>query len=181
MPASSTSPTKIPSATPPATAPLPNPMLLPKPVNSGSIFFLIPLEIFLPACPVMFKYRPLLVAAIALLAKALPALNATPPGIPMLTINSVILPAVVASAISSNSVRSSKNFSTSAALFVSAPRSIKVAPSEKNPLGIDIIPEPIPANTDCNVLISLYSSCEIVLASLLLTLLLKRSLTVTIT
>jgi len=39
VPASSTSPTKIPSATPPATAPLPNPITLPVPVNSGSIFF----------------------------------------------------------------------------------------------------------------------------------------------
>ena len=63
----------------------------------------------------------------------------------------VILPAAVASAFSSKSVRSSKNASTSAALFVPAPRSINVAPREKKPLGIAMAPETTPAKIDSNV------------------------------
>ena len=73
----------------------------------------------------------------------------------MLTNVSVILPAVVASACSSNVVRSSKYFSTSAALLVSAPRSMRLAPSDAKPFGIAIRPEPTPASIDCNTLISL--------------------------
>ena len=46
-----------------------------------------------------------------------PTLNPATAGIPMLTNASVICPATVASAFSSNVVRSSKNASTLAALF----------------------------------------------------------------
>ena len=66
----------------------------------------------------------------------------------MFTNASVILPAAVASAFSSNSVRSSKNDSTSAAYLVPAPRSIRVAPREKKPFGIPIRPDATPDNTD---------------------------------
>ena len=66
----------------------------------------------------------------------------------MLTNSSVILPAAVASAFSSNVVRSSKYCSTLAALFVPAPRSMSVAPNENRPLGIAMAPETIPDRTD---------------------------------
>ena len=66
----------------------------------------------------------------------------------MFTNASVILPAAVASAFSSNSVRSSKKASTSDAYLVPAPRSINVAPKEKKPFGIPIKPEATPDNTD---------------------------------
>ena len=158
VPASSTSPTKIPSATPPAPAPTPKLIALPFAFNSGSIFFLIPLARFLPELPVTLRYLPPFLAANAPLAKLLPALNATPPGIAKLVISSVILPAVVASAISSKGFIFAKYSSTSAALFVSAPRSISVAPRDTKPSGILKRPEPIPAKTDCIVLISFSSS-----------------------
>ena len=69
----------------------------------------------------------------------------------MLTKSSVIFPAAVASAFSSQSVRSSNHFSTSAALPESTPRSRSVAPSENNPFGIARRPEPTPASMDSNV------------------------------
>ena len=84
----------------------------------------------------------------ATFARAAPLVNAIDPGTPMLTSASVILPAVVASAFSSHSVKSSNHFSTSAALLVSAPRSIKVAPRENKPFGIGIRPDPTPANME---------------------------------
>ena len=65
----------------------------------------------------------------------------------MFTNASVILPAAVASAFSSNSVRSSKNCSTFAALPLSTPRSKSVAPKEKKPFGIAIRPDATPDNT----------------------------------
>ena len=69
----------------------------------------------------------------------------------MFTNASVILPAAVASAFSSNSVRSSKNASTFAALFLSTPRSSNVPPKEKKPFGIAIKPYATPDNTDSSV------------------------------
>jgi hypothetical protein len=62
------------------------------------------------------KYFPDFLPAIATLAKLLPALNAIPPGTPRLTINSVIFPAVVASAASSKGLILAKNSSTSAVI-----------------------------------------------------------------
>jgi len=85
------------------------------------------------------------------LANLCPCLKAIPPGIPMLTSVSTSLPAAVASAFSSKVVRSSKKASTSAALFVPAPRSINVAPREKKPLGIAIRPDATPEKTDSRV------------------------------
>ena len=75
-------------------------------------------------------------------------LKAAPPGIARLVISSVILPAVVASAISSNGFIFAKNSSTSAAWLVSAPKSISVAPKENKPSGILNKPEPTPAIID---------------------------------
>ena len=97
------------------------------------------------------KYFPSFLDLNAALAIAAPLVNATAPGTPMLTSASVILPAVVASAFSSKSVRSSNHFSTSAALLVPAPRSINVAPRENNPFGIEIRPDPTPASMECIV------------------------------
>ena len=85
---------------------------------------------------VILKYLPNFLDLNAVLAMDVPILKPTPPGIPMLTNNSAIFPAVVAAAFSSRLVKSSKYFSTCAALFVPAPRSMRLAPSEKIPLGI---------------------------------------------
>ena len=63
----------------------------------------------------------------------------------------VKLPAKVASAFSSSPVKSSKKFSTLAALLVPKPKSISAAPSVNAPLGISNKPEPIPANIDSSV------------------------------
>ena len=108
--------------------------------------------------PPKSKYLLLRFAINAPLASPVPTLKAIPPGTPILTINSVILPAVVASAISSKGFIFAKNSSTSAALFVSAPISIKVAPNETKPSGILNKPEPIPAKADTNALGLLFSS-----------------------
>ena len=70
------------------------------------------------------------------MANLVPILKPMPPGTPMLTKSSVIFPAVVAAAFSSQVVRSSNHCSTAAALLVSAPRSMSVAPRENMPLGI---------------------------------------------
>ena len=69
----------------------------------------------------------------------------------MLTNACVILPAAVASAFSSNVVRSSNHCSTLAALPLLTPRSMRLAPKEKNPFGIAITPDAIPDNIDSNV------------------------------
>ena len=103
-------------------------------------------------------YLPLCDARIAPLAIEVPALKAIPPGTARLTISSVILPAVVASAISSKGFTFANHRSTSAALLVSAPRSIKVAPNETKPSGILIKPEARPAKIDCTLPTSLFSS-----------------------
>ena len=125
-PASSTSPTKIPSATPPDSAPLAN------------------LLTFSP----LLKYVPASLALSAALVKPDPTLNASPPGIPMLTISSVILPAAVASAASSKGFIFAKYSSTASALSLSTPRSIRVAPNVAAPSKILKIPEPSPASID---------------------------------
>ena len=67
----------------------------------------------------------------------------------MLTISSVILPAAVASAASSKGFIFSKNASTSSALFLSTPKSIRVAANVAAPSKILKIPEPSPASIDC--------------------------------
>ena len=126
VPTSSTSPTNTPSATPPATAPLPN-----------LLNFSLALK-YLPAC---FALKVAFV-------KPDPILNAAPPGIPILTISSVILPAAVASAASSKGFILSKYSSTASALFLSTPRSISVAPKVAAPSNILNTPEPNPANID---------------------------------
>ena len=81
----------------------------------------------------------------------------------MLVINSVIFPAVVASAISSKGFIFAKNSSTSAALSVPAPKSIRVAPNETKPSGILKRPEPIPANADTKALGLLFSSASVLM------------------
>ena len=144
-PICSTSPTNTPSAAPPPKAPAINCLPLPLAVssNASSVAF-TNLGLF------NFTYLPFLDAIIADLARLLAPLKAKPPGIPMLIRASVILPAAVASAFSSRVVRSSKNASTLAAFPLSTPRSKRLAPKEKKPLGIAIRPEPTPASIDSN-------------------------------
>ena len=78
----------------------------------------------------------------------------------MLIIVSVIFPAAVASAASSNGFILAKNFSTLAAVFVLAPRSIKFAPSETTPSGILKTPDATPDKIERMVPTSLSSvSC----------------------
>ena len=83
-----------------------------------------------------------------MLARLAPLVKAIPPGTPKLTKVSTILPAAVASAASSKGLISSKNFSTFAAVFVSAPKSYREAPKETTPSGILIKPETTPDKTD---------------------------------
>ena len=66
----------------------------------------------------------------------------------MLTISSVILPAAVASAASSKGFMSSKYDSTASALFLSTPKSKRVAPNVAAPSNILNTPDPNPANID---------------------------------
>ena len=101
--------------------------------------------------------------------------KANPPGTPILTNNSVIFPAVVASAISSKTVKSSNHFSTLAALSVSDPKSVRVAPKENKPLGIDIKPDPIPAKTEAILPTSFSGPSSSVFISLTLVALFKSS------
>ena len=133
VPASSTSPIKSPSNVPPVTAPAPNLAALPFEFNLASL--VVVSTKILPLSSASEKYLPAFLVLNAVLAMEVPILKPTPPGTPMLTNSSAIFPAVVASAFSSHSVRSSKYFSTCAALLVPAPRSIKDAPKEKIPLG----------------------------------------------
>jgi len=127
VPASSTSATKIPSATPAPNAPDPNVTALPVFVSCGTVFLANFLPITsaasLPACVPRLRTRPLCDATIPALAILDAALAANPPGTPMLTISYVILPAAVASAISSKGFIFAKYFSTSAAFSVSLNRS----------------------------------------------------------
>ena len=175
VPASSTSATNTPSANPPKPAPTPNAPVFSKPVapfekaslnNLFSALSNLPpfnfFETALDISPPKSKYLPLLFAIKAPLAKPLPTLKAIPPGTPMLVINSVIFPAVVASANSSKGFIFAKNSSTSAALFVSPPKSINVAPSDTKPSGILKRPEPIPASADTNAFGLLFSSASVV-------------------
>ena len=78
----------------------------------------------------------------------------------MLTISSVILPAVVASAYSSKGFIFAKNSSTLATLLVSAPKSNNVAPSETKPSGILNRPDPIPASAERKALGLLFSAAS---------------------
>ena len=91
---------------------------------------------------------PASLARSAALVKPDPTLKATPPGTPMLTISSVILPAAVASAASSNGFILSKNSSTASALSLSTPKSKRVAPKLATPSKILNTPDPKPARID---------------------------------
>ena len=66
----------------------------------------------------------------------------------MLTISSVIFPAAVASAASSKGFILSKYSSTASALFLSIPKSKRVAPRVAAPSNILNTPEPTPANIE---------------------------------
>ena len=173
-PTSVTSSTNTPSAIPPKPAPDAkevtfSPLVAScekasstKPISLFVSFSVLAnfLDMALAVSPPKSKYLPLFLAISADLAKLLPALKAKPPGTARLVIISVSLPAVVASAISSNGFIFAKNFSTSAALLVSAPRSISVAPSDTKPSGILNKPEPKPASTETIVLVSLSCSAS---------------------
>ena len=143
VPIASASPTNTPSAIPPPIAPAINCLPLPLAVSSNassaaSTNFLFP----------NLTYLLFLPASIAVFAIPLADLKANPPGIPIFTNASVILPAAVASAFSSNSVRSSNHCSTAAALPLLTPRSIRLAPKEKKPFGIAIKPDATPDSID---------------------------------
>jgi hypothetical protein len=71
---------------------------------------------------------------------------------------SVILPAAFASATSSKGFNSSKNFSTSAALLVSKPKSINSAANDTTPSGTFIKPDAKPAAADVYQDVLLFSS-----------------------
>ena len=107
----------------------------------------------------VLKYCFAFFALIALFARLAPLVKAIPPGIPKLIKVSVIFPAVVASAFSSKGFISSKKFSTFAAVLLSVPKSIKLAPNEIAPSGIFIIPEAIPDKTD-SIVPTLFSSID---------------------
>ena len=94
---------------------------------------------------------PFFLCSIALVARSAPFLNAKPPGTPRFTMIRVRSPAKVCSAFSSNVVRSSKYFSTLAALLVPNPMSSKAAPNVNAPFGMSIRPAPTPANMDSSV------------------------------
>ena len=123
VPMVSTSATKTPSATPLPNVPAPKAL---------SLSFLVNFVASILACrrPLAsrdflskLKYFLAFFALIALLAKLAPLVKAIPPGTPIPIKVSVILPAAVASAFSSKIFISSKNFSTLADVFVSAPKS----------------------------------------------------------
>ena len=71
----------------------------------------------------MLKYLPACFAFNVALVKPLAALNARPPGTPMLTINSVTLPIPVDAANSSNGLISAKYCSTASTRSLSTPKS----------------------------------------------------------
>ena len=107
----STSPTNTASAKPPPNAPAINLFVLPRAFNSNASST-APLRLGFVALKYLL-FLPARIASSAILDAILKPLAA---GKPILTNASVILPAVVASAFSSNSVRSSKKDSTLAAL-----------------------------------------------------------------
>ena len=126
---------KTPSIAPPVIAPAANRAVLPLAFNLASLV-VESTNILLLALSTKPKYLPAFLDVSAVCASLVPTLKPIPPGTPILTNSSVIFPAVVAAAFSSKVVRSSNHFSTAAALLVSAPRSMSVAPKEKIPLGI---------------------------------------------
>ena len=83
-----------------------------------------------------------------------------PPGIPICTKASDNLPIALCSAISSNGLSLSKNASTCAAVFVSAPRSMSSAPRDTTPSTVFIRPEPRPATNAVAPDTSLLSSAS---------------------
>ena len=143
VPAWSTSPMNTPSAIPPPNAPAINALPLPFAVSSKALSAALTIAGSATLNNVLF-----LPASIEVFAMLLALLNATPPGTPMFTNSFVIFPAAVASAFSSNSVRLSNHASTCAALPLSTPRSIMLAPREKKPLGIPIRPDATPDSID---------------------------------
>ena len=88
---------------------------------------------------------PALLVFKALSANFCPNLKPTPPGIPICVNASVSLPTALLWAYSSKGLSLSKNCSTSAAVSVSAPKSINSAASENTPSGTLMIPDAIPA------------------------------------
>ena len=76
---------------------------------------------------------PAFCAAMVALPNPLAALNARPPGTPMLTISSVIFPIPVAAAASSKGLMSAKYCSTASTLSLSTPKSNSAAPNVAAP------------------------------------------------
>ena len=96
----------------------------------------------------VLKYLPDCLANMVALPKPEASLKAGTPGVPKLTINSVILPTAVAFAASSKGFILAKKSSTASALSLSTPKSNRVAPSVVIPSAILNKPEGIAANID---------------------------------
>ena len=97
------------------------------------------------------KYFPVFLASKALLAKAAALTPTWAPLIaagPIAVIADIILPTVLASASSSKGFKSSKNFSTEAAVLVSPTKSKTSAPKDTTDFGIFIKPVATPASAD---------------------------------
>jgi len=90
-----------------------------------------------------------------------PSLNPIPPGTPIETRASIILPMAFSSATSSKGLSLSKYLSTSAALSVSIPRSISSAARDTMPSGTLRTPDATPAAAALYQLTSFSSSAEI--------------------
>ena len=104
------------------------------------------------------KYLSAFLAFKAFVAILRATLKPIAPGTPICTNASTNLPAAFSCAISSNGFILSKNTSTSAARFVSAPKSINSAPNETTPSGTLIIPDTNPAAAALKAFLSLPNS-----------------------
>ena len=128
------------------------------PDSSLSCFaFLAPL---LTLAALKLTSLPALFALNAFVANVVASFAPAPAGIPICINASDILPAALCSAISSNGFILSKNVSTCAAVFVSAPRSMSSAPRDTTPSTVLITPDPKPATNAVAPLTSLFFSAS---------------------
>ena len=101
---------------------------------------------------------PIFLALSALSNALVASLYPKVPTLATCVIASVIFPIAFSLALSSKGFISSKIFSTSAAVFVSKPKSINSAPNEIKPSGILISPDATPENAASILLILLCNS-----------------------
>ena len=156
---SSVSPTSVSPAAPPKTI-APNLCL---PVSLfNCLAFLIPFCAFLL---MTLAYLPVLLAFNALLASLVAIFAPAAAGVPICISACVSLPIALCSAISSKGFIVSKNFSTSSATSVPAPRSMSSAPSDTTPSTVLITPDATPAPTALSPLTSSGVSISILVSS----------------